>query len=138
MDAAQDKAAWSLLLDAGYLAMSVGLLESATKIFQGLAIYRPTSEHPIIGLALTLIRRRRLPEAMDQLRNIALKLNPESQIAQAVLGLALKIGGNRAEAETLFRQIVQANRDPEAVKFAQGFLQSSESLENSPLTNLVP
>ncbi len=132
MDAEQDKALWSRLLDIGYLAMSLGMFDRAIGIFQGLAAYRPQSEHPVIGHALTLLRLRKRTEAIDLLRNEALKRNPESDLAKGIYGLALQLSGNKIESEIIFNQVVKANRDPEAVKFARAFLDLPNAAGTTP------
>jgi len=111
-----------LLMEAGFLAVGKGMFPQATAIFAGVAAVRPESELPIVGQAIAQMNSGRADDAIQTLKNKALVLNPDSQIARSFLGLALKIGGFQAESRALLSEVVKNNSAPEAVALAQDLL----------------
>jgi len=111
-----------LLMEAGFVAIGRGMFSEATAIFAGVAAIRPDNEMPIVGQAIAQLNSGRVAEAVGTLRNKALALKPDSQIAKSFLGLALKLEGFQAESRALLDEVVKNNSAPEAVALAQSLL----------------
>lgn len=109
------------LMEIGYMATGGGMNAEAAAIFSGIEAVRPESELPMIGSAVTRLNAGKVEEAISLLRQ-ALEKNPDSDLAAAFLGLALKQAGLAQAAESMLRQVVDAARNREAVDLAKSLL----------------
>ena len=112
-----------LLMEIGYLAGGHGFFDESEIIFEGVKAARPDSEYPLIGLAVTKMNIGDYAEAARILGQEALKKNPESDLAMSFLGLVLKLSGLTSESEQIMSQVIEADRDQEAVNMAKSVLE---------------
>ncbi|MGC8720391.1 MAG: hypothetical protein ACP5TY_10350, partial [Thermodesulforhabdaceae bacterium] len=64
-------------------------------------------------------------EAVRVLRDEALRLNPESEMLQAFLALALKLSGNSYESEKIAQNVASTGKNQSAVRLANVVLKDS-------------
>jgi hypothetical protein len=114
-----------LLMEVGYLAGGHGFFKESETIFEGLKAVRSESEYPIIGLAITKMNAKKNDEAVEILREQALKLNPDSDMAKCFLGLSLKLSGMNHESRKVLEDVVENGNSEEAVNMARSFLETS-------------
>ena len=114
-----DAKSLQLLMEAGMLAAGYGYMPESETIFEGLKAVRPESESPLIGLAFTKMSTRQVDEAIRILDEQALKINPDSDLARAFLGLAYKLAGRGELSDSMVNQVLDSNRDPAAVNLAK-------------------
>lgn len=112
-----------LLMQIGFLAGEYGLSHEAETIFEGIRAVRPESEFPMIGLAFAKMVSNQLDESIRILRDEALKLNPDSDLAMSFLGLALSLSGHASECSRVVTEVVNRNGNEAAVKMARTILQ---------------
>ena len=113
-----------LLMEIGYIAAGYGLVKEAEAIFAAVKASRPDSELPLVGLAVTRLNAGQNDEAIRLLRDEALKINADSDIARAFLGLALKQAGLASESRAFLQTVVDNRRDMTAVALAEQLLKS--------------
>lgn len=77
-----------LLLEAGYLYMEMGKPREAEEVFAGVAALLPHSEIPLVALGNLEFSQGHFQRALKHHQE-ALKLKPESALAQAHIGEAL-------------------------------------------------
>jgi hypothetical protein len=118
-----DSRSLQLLLEVGLLAGGYGWMKEAEVIFEGLRAVRPENESPLIGLAIAKMNNNQAEESIRILETEALNTNPESDLARAFLGLALKLAGRVEQSRLLSEQVVGRNRDQAAVNLAKGILE---------------
>ena len=106
----------------GFLAVGQGLNAEGEAIFNGLKVYRPDSEYPLIGLALNHIGARQYDAALSILTGQALKINPASAVAKCFVGLALKLAGRAPESERWLKEVVATADDRDAKALAENLL----------------
>lgn len=116
-----DNSKLSLLMEAGFLAAAMGMTAKAIVIFSALRLVRPDSEAPILGLALTFVNMGRFRDAGQLLSEEGFKKNPDSDLLRAMLGLTFQLAGREEEAAKLFDAVIEADREPTAVKLAANF-----------------
>jgi thioredoxin-like negative regulator of GroEL len=116
-----DNSKLSLLMEAGFLAAAMGMTAKAIVIFSALRLVRPDSEAPILGLALTFVNMGRFRDAAQLLAEEGFKKNPDSDLLRAMLGLTFQLAGRENEAAKLFDAVIEADREPTAVKLAANF-----------------
>jgi tetratricopeptide (TPR) repeat protein len=107
------------LIEIGFIASNRGYFKEAEAIFNGLISARPMSEYPLIGLAFNHMNSGNTVLGMKILADQALKLNPDSQMAQLYLGLAMRLSNLNSYAEDILSQVVENGKDPQAVNAAQ-------------------
>jgi len=78
----------SLLLETGYLYMEMGKPKEAEEVFAGVAALLPHSEVPLVALGNLEFSQGHFQRALKHHQE-ALKLKPESALAQAHIGEAL-------------------------------------------------
>lgn len=109
-DSLLDTAAARLLVEVGFLALSVGRDAAAETIFTGLSAARPQQEAGPIGLALVHLHRGHLDAAERILRAL-----PPSDSVQAFLGLTIARTGDRARARDILSEVAaSAQGTPQA------------------------
>ncbi|MDR2628619.1 MAG: hypothetical protein LBC30_01330 [Puniceicoccales bacterium] len=115
------------LMDVGYVATGRGLQSQAINIFNGIIAARPSSELPLIGLAVCKLNFGYVVDAAKILTEQALKLNPSSGIAKCFLAVAIKALGHGQEARDLMHQVCDdAAADPAAKTMAESFLSGKD------------
>ena len=77
-----------LLLEAGYLYMEMGRPKEAEEVFAGVAALLPESDVPLVALGNLEFSQGRYQRALKHHQD-ALKLRPDSAVAQAHVGEAL-------------------------------------------------
>ncbi|MDR2776542.1 MAG: hypothetical protein LBB17_00640 [Puniceicoccales bacterium] len=110
------------LMDIGYVATGRGLQSQATSIFNGVVAARPSSELPLIGLAVCKLNFGYVVDAAKILAEQALKLNPNSGTAKCFLAVAIKALGQEQEACDLMHQVCDDTTEPAAKAMAESFL----------------
>lgn len=103
----------------GILAIESGRAQDAHAIFKALRHARPQSEAPLICLAVSLIDNDQLDAAVEVLRNGALLINPNSDLAKTFLAMALKFKGVTYQANDLLDEVLGSNQDAHAVRIAK-------------------
>lgn len=83
-----------LLMRIGYAAAWQGLHKEAVAIFEGVGAVRPESEVPIIGASVVAMIAGNHDVAVQVLKEGALDLNPDSDLARVHLGVALRLRGD--------------------------------------------
>ncbi|HAO34173.1 MAG TPA: hypothetical protein PLP22_11860 [Candidatus Competibacter sp.] len=106
----------------GFLAADHGLNTEGEAIFHGLSAFRPDSEYPLIGLALTQIGAGRHDAALSTLNERALRVNPASATAKCFVGLALKLAGRVQESERWLQEVAATADDQDAKTLAENLL----------------
>lgn len=121
-----------LLAEVGYLAAGAGLYAEALDVFNGLAVLRPVSAVPYLGLATVHLNRRQPDEAAavleraqqlleqpDDLGNVADA--DDRALVAAFRGVALHCAHRHAESDRVFRSIGTTHDTP-AARIARGML----------------
>ncbi|TDU70703.1 hypothetical protein EI77_02751 [Prosthecobacter fusiformis] len=111
-----------LLMRAGYAAAWNGLHQEAIAIFDGVGAVRPESELPVIGAAVVALLSGHYEIAVKTLREGALDLNPNSALARAHLGVALRLHGEEDEGRALLQDVAMQTTDPDAATMALNVL----------------
>lgn len=111
-----------LLMRSGYAAAWNGLHKEALAIFEGVGAVRPESEVPVIGAAVVALLSGHSDMAVKTLREGALVLNPDSALARAHLGIALRMQGEEEEGRTLLQETAEQTADPDAAAMARNVL----------------
>ncbi|MDR2603161.1 MAG: hypothetical protein LBC11_01180 [Puniceicoccales bacterium] len=118
------------LMEVGYVAIGRGLQSQATNIFQGIIAARPSSELPLIGLAICKLNFGYIVDAAKILAEQALRLNPDSGLAKCFLAISIRALGREREACDLMRHVCDDtnNNDPVAKAMAESFLSGKDVL----------
>lgn len=111
-----------LIFEAGFLAGANNMPDDSETIFNAVKIFRPESEYPYIGSAVTCLNMGKNDDAVRILRDEALKVNPESNIARAFLGLSLKFSGLMDQSRTILQEVIDSGKDEKAVNMAEAIL----------------
>lgn len=110
-----------LLMRVGYLAAWRGLHKEAVAIFDGVGAVRPESDGPIIGGAVVAMLAGQPQVAIDVLEG-ALRSFPDSALARAHLGCALRLKNREEEGLQLLREVASQQQDPDAAAMANNLL----------------
>src|SRR4051794_7741808 len=100
-----------LLGELGLLAAGRGLAREAELIASGLSACRPSSAIAGIVRGVAAMSRQDAEGAVRVLRDEALRAEPDSLEARALLGLALEQAGFRSAAETVLAPLVDADSE---------------------------
>ena len=112
-----------LLAELGFMAGGYGMINQTDAIVGALEALRPNSENPYLIQALARINLRDATGAERILRERALKINPDSAMAKAYLGLALHAQGRINERDQVLNEAL-ASEDDDAVALAQRLLET--------------
>lgn len=115
-----------LLMRTGYAAAWNGLHKEAVAIFDGVGAVRPESEIPVIGAAVVAMLTGNYEVAVKTLRDGALELNPDSALARAHLGAALRLMGDEDAGRALLQEVAASAADPDAAAMAANVLAMSQ------------
>jgi len=99
-DSLLDTAAARLLVEVGFLALSMGRDTAAETIFAGVSAARPQQEAGPLGLALVHLHRGHLDAAERTLRTL-----PPTDSVQAFLGLTIARTGDRLQARDILSEV---------------------------------
>lgn len=94
-----------LLTEIGFLASARGDVSRAEVIFGALSLSRSDEAFPHIGLATALMNARRPGEAAALLAKIAIPPGADSDLAQAMRGLALQLDGQTTQSTRVLRDL---------------------------------
>lgn len=113
-----------MLMEIGALATESGMQSEAKMIFTGARWLRPKSEYPYLGIAVALMNDQKYKEAIYVLREGALAINPDSDLAKSYLGLALKLSGLTYESKDLLKEVLDKSKDENALSVAEALVSS--------------
>lgn len=111
-----------LLAELAYIAGGYGLLEQVDAITGALAVLRPESALPSVIRATARLNHGDYDQAERILRDEALAAEPNSAMAKAHLGLAMKLQGRAGESERLLQPLAADTDDPDAAALASQVL----------------
>lgn len=111
------------LLRLGNLASKHHMSEEALQMQKAASAARPESDVPFMNMGLTHLNMGNFPEAIEMLRDKALKLNPGRAATKAFLGLALKLSGEKDEADSMLKEVSENADDPDVAGVAKKTLE---------------
>ena len=111
-----------LMIMSGFIAITLNMADTALIIFEALKKFRPQSEYPLIGIAYAHLSKGAYEEAIETLRDQALKINPRSDLARAFLALSYTYSKKREEMKQLSGEIIDNDEDQNAVAIARALL----------------
>lgn len=106
----------------GFIASTLRLSDFAMAIFNTLQMYRPESEYPYIGAAIAQLDAGCFEEAVDMIRDNALRINPQNDLAKAILALAYTYLRRNTESLSLMEEIESNGRSEAAVNLVKAML----------------
>jgi Flp pilus assembly protein TadD len=112
-----------LLMETGFMAANGGRLGEAETIFKGLAVARPGSVYPQIGLGCVAMGRGEFEQAAEILRAAPAGERGEQDLCQGFLGMALRLGGNEDECRAVLTRLQDEGENPVAVRMAGKLLE---------------
>jgi predicted Zn-dependent protease len=118
-----DSEALRLLAEIGFIGSQSGQAPAARALFEALAVLRPQSTLPHIGLAQAALGANKHQEGVRILRE-ALTKHPGDVELMAFLGLALHAAGETAEARRTMTTVIEtaSGRDAASVAMARKLL----------------
>ena len=111
-----------LMIMSGFIAITLNMSDTALIIFEALKKFRPQSEYPLIGIAYAHLSKGAYEEAIETLRDQALKINPRSDLSRAFLALSYTFSKKREEMKQLTGEIIDNDEDENAVAIARALL----------------
>lgn len=126
IDVPQPEAA--LLLEAGYLYIEMGKPKDAEEVFTGVAALLPHSDVPLVALGNLEFAQGRFQRAL-KFHQDALKLKPDSALAQAHVGEALLWLKKTDEGVKALKRAIELEPDGMPAKFARSLLDAHEQGE---------
>jgi len=103
---------FSLLIEAGFVAVKQLDETSATRIFQAAQILSPDSTVPRIGLGYIALNKLELKEATRVFEEV-LKKEPENHLAQIFLGISFMLSKpKRKKGEKLIQEAIKNTDNP--------------------------
>ena len=117
-----------LLMRIGYQGAWNGLYKDALTVFEGVGAVRPESEIPFIGAAAVALLSGNYQVAVEVLNNGALSRNPDSDLALAHLGCAVRLKGSEDEGRAILMDVAENSENPDARVLATNLL--ALSVEN--------
>lgn len=114
----EEKAVDKLLGMIGFIAADANLVKEAETIFSTLCNKRKQNEYPLMGLAYVKLMAGQPDQALHLLRDQALALNPDNELAKAFLAIAYTALKEKEEACALTHEIIANNRDQIAMALA--------------------
>jgi Flp pilus assembly protein TadD len=118
-----DSDALRLLAEIGFMGAQSGQAPAARALFDALAVLRPQSTLPHIGLSMAAAGANKHQEGVRILRE-ALKKHAGDVELTAFLGLALHAAGETAQARRMMNTVIEQARegDETSVRMAQKLL----------------
>jgi len=103
---------FSLLIEAGFVAVKQLDETSATRIFNAAQLINPASTAPQIGLGYIALNKLEVREATEIFEKV-LEKEPENELAQAFYGICLLLNKQqRPKGEKLVKDIIAKTTDP--------------------------
>src|SRR5437764_1477285 len=103
---------FSLLIEAGFVAVKQLDEVSASRIFQAAQVMNPSSTAPQIGLGYIALNKLEVKEAARIFESV-LKQEPENYLAQTFLGISfLLTQPKRKKGEQLIKEAIAKSSDP--------------------------
>lgn len=118
----------ALLLETGYLYMEMGRPKEAEEVFAGVAALLPESDVPLVALGNFHFAQGRFQRAL-KFHQDALKLRPESAVAQAHVGEALLFLKKTDEGKAALNKAIEMDPDGQPATFAKALLEALEAGE---------
>jgi tetratricopeptide (TPR) repeat protein len=110
---------FSLLIEAGFVAVKQLDETSASRIFNAAQVMNPDSTAPQLGLGYIALNKLELKEAQKIFESI-LKNEPENHLAQTFLGICFLMSKpKRKKGEKLVREAMEKSTDPTIKSLAQ-------------------
>jgi hypothetical protein len=109
-----------LLMRTGMLCSETERHDEADSLYRAVARCAPGIPHPIVCLAMGLMYRGKAFEAVVELQQTIAEF-PDSQIAKALLGMALRECG-QPQWEDVLLSVLEDDRDEWAVSLASSVL----------------
>lgn len=106
----------------GFIASTLQLTDFAMAIFNTLQMYRPDSEYPFIGAAIAHLDAGSYDDAVTMIRDNALRINPQNDIAKAILALAYTYLRRDDESKSLMQEIESSGQSTAAVNLVKAML----------------
>jgi Tfp pilus assembly protein PilF len=111
-----------LLIDIGYVSTGCGRKRDAENIFESVIAARPKQELPFVAYAFMRMAFGEYVEASHLLIERALKINPNSEMAQALYGLLLYQVGRKGESNMILSGIMNSGEDKDAYQLAESIV----------------
>ena len=108
-----------LLMSVGYVACGQGRPSHGVTIFEGIAAVRPSSELPLIGLAMAQVNLGKLTAACDTLIERAEKINPNNQLVKTLAAMVFRMSGAMEESDRILDKVIANGTDECAVELAK-------------------
>lgn len=115
----------ALLLEAGYLYMEMGKPKEAEEVFAGVAALLPHSEVPLVALGNLEFSQGHFQRALKHHQE-ALKVKPQSALAQAHVGEALLWLKKGDEAKTALEKAISMDPQGASAQFAKALLDAHQ------------
>jgi tetratricopeptide (TPR) repeat protein len=123
---AEFKEDFSLLIEAGFVAVKQLDETSATRIFNAAQVISPNSTAPRLGLGYIALNKLELKEAGKIFEEILAK-EPENYLAQTFLGICCLLSKpKRKKGEKLIQDVLSKTTDPTIVNLGQISLEWAE------------
>lgn len=108
----QFKEDFSLLIEAGFVAVKQLDETSSTRLFNAAQVLNPESTAPKIGLGYIALNKLELKEATRIFEEVIAK-EPENWLAVVFLGMCFLLNkSKRKKGETLIREAIEKTTDP--------------------------
>jgi hypothetical protein len=123
---AEFKDDFSLLIEAGFVAVKQLDETSASRIFQAAQVISPASTAPRLGIGYIALNKLEVKEATKIFEEIVGK-EPENYLAQTFLGICfLLTKAKRKKGEKLIQEVLKNSTDPTIKNLAQISLEWAE------------
>ena len=117
---------FSLLIEAGFIAVKQLDETSATRIFNAAQAMSPKSTAPQLGLGYIALNKLELKEA-NKIFEAVLKQEPDNYLAQTFLGICCLLSKpKRRKGEKLIREAMEKASDPTVKSLGQISLEWAE------------
>ena len=110
-----------LLLEAGYLLLEMKRPKEAEAVFQGVCALLPQSDVPRVALGNVLFSQGHFARALKS-HEEALKVKPDSALAQAHVGESLIFLKKKDQAKVALEKAVALDPNSDPARFAQALL----------------
>lgn len=118
----------ALLLETGYLYIEMGRPKEAEEVFSGVAALLPESDVPLVALGNLHFAQGRFQRAL-KFHQDALKLRPDSAVAQAHVGEALLFLKKIDEGKAALSKAIDMDPEGQPATFAKALLEALEAGE---------
>lgn len=104
---------FSLLIDAGFVAVNQRDEDSAKKLFRAAQLIKPESTIPRIGFGFIALNKLELDIAQKEFKDV-LSQDPEHELATAFLGISLCFNPKtRADGKKMLQDVLEKTENPE-------------------------